>query len=195
MRQVNMIPPYNSMDLSVQVGSTAPDQKIMEWELWGDEHTIELFEVSIRFDGTNLGMIYQFTLDFLFFFNIIIVSGLSSALICLQECSLPLVDMTFACSPPTYSFLADPVSAPKRNTGEKGKIMLVTSTINFHNCTFSIQRQCISTCNSVLDSESPTSTLSIYSITSRPTLNNPRNIWVNRVFPPAFDADIYYIYS
>ena len=51
---------FNSMDLTVPVGLqnlNVPDQKIMEWEIWGDERTLELFEVYLRFDGANMGTI------------------------------------------------------------------------------------------------------------------------------------------
>lgn len=61
-RKATATPAFNSMDLTVPVGLTntiAPDQKIVEWEIWGDERTIELFEVHLRFDGSNMGTIQK----------------------------------------------------------------------------------------------------------------------------------------
>ena len=46
------------MDLSVGVDLTNPtpsDQKMAEWENWEEEHTIELFELQLRFDGFIMG--------------------------------------------------------------------------------------------------------------------------------------------
>ena len=52
------LPPFNSMDLSVGVDLTNPtpsDQKMVEWENWEEEHSIELFELQLRFDGFIMG--------------------------------------------------------------------------------------------------------------------------------------------
>lgn len=59
-RQATSMPSFNSMDLSVPVdltGMNPPDQKVIEWDNWGEERTIELFEVTLRFDGSSMGII------------------------------------------------------------------------------------------------------------------------------------------
>jgi hypothetical protein len=46
------------MDLSGGVDLTNPtpsDQKTVEWENWEEEHSIELFELQLRFDGLIMG--------------------------------------------------------------------------------------------------------------------------------------------
>lgn len=35
----------------------SPEQRDSEWENWGDERTIETFELNVRFDGTHLSKI------------------------------------------------------------------------------------------------------------------------------------------
>jgi len=52
------IPTFNSADLSAGVdltNSTTPGQKLVEWEDWEEEHSIELFELQLRFDGFIMG--------------------------------------------------------------------------------------------------------------------------------------------
>ena len=56
---------------------------------------------------------------------------------------MPLINMTFACAPPSPSTLADSGSPSKRNVGErnhveKGRVYLITATADFHDCTSSL---------------------------------------------------------
>ena len=56
------IPPFNSIDLSVGVdltNSTTPDQKTVQWDDWKEEHSIELFELQLRFDGFIMGKCFR----------------------------------------------------------------------------------------------------------------------------------------
>ena len=42
------------MDLSVNVDIptlVTPDQKAIEWENWGEERSLDVYEVQVRFDG------------------------------------------------------------------------------------------------------------------------------------------------
>ncbi|KAH9484366.1 hypothetical protein JR316_0003847 [Psilocybe cubensis] len=50
-------PPFNHMDLSAGGDSTDPnaaDQRTNDWENWGDEGVIEIFECYIKYDGESL---------------------------------------------------------------------------------------------------------------------------------------------
>lgn len=46
---------FNTMDLSVSGDLTSPDHKVVEWDNWGEEQAVDLHEVQIRFDGSQLG--------------------------------------------------------------------------------------------------------------------------------------------
>ncbi|KAF9484725.1 hypothetical protein BDN70DRAFT_872266 [Pholiota conissans] len=117
IRQANPIHSFNSMNLSVPVDLTnanAPDQKVVEWDIWGEERTIELFEVAFRFEP-----------------NIALVSTMLGSV----ECQTPLTSLTFACAPPqsqNTQATPDNHSPPKRNITERGKMFLLTSFIDFH---------------------------------------------------------------
>jgi hypothetical protein len=52
-------PSFNPMDLNVPLdasASTANPDPAVEWECWGEESTIELVEVQLKFDGNVMGM-------------------------------------------------------------------------------------------------------------------------------------------
>ncbi|KAF8965263.1 hypothetical protein BDZ97DRAFT_1918412 [Flammula alnicola] len=137
------VPSFNSMELSLPVdltNSSPPDQKTIEWENWGEERTIELFEVQLRFDGVSMALA---------------VSAIPSL-----ECTAPLTSLVFLCGPPPQSSQppSDSASPSKHNPAEKGKMYLATSSIDFHDYV-----------------KPPTSTISLYSLMSRPaSANNPR---------------------
>jgi hypothetical protein len=123
------------MDLSVPVdltGMNPPDQKVIEWDNWGEERTIELFEVTLRFDGSSMGIISLFhSLSSNLIAHLALVSNVVTSL----ECTAPLTGLTFACVPPQISAAtSDNNSIPNRNLAEKGKMFLVKSTIDFHDC-------------------------------------------------------------
>ncbi|KAF8910993.1 hypothetical protein CPB84DRAFT_1701767 [Gymnopilus junonius] len=109
---------FNTMDLSVTGDLTFPDHRAVEWDSWGEERTVELYEVQIRFDGFQLG----------------IALSQITTLDCLP---LFLSGLTFVCTPPP-SNPVPPVEAmmspsqPKPNPVDKGRIGLVTSYINFN---------------------------------------------------------------
>ncbi|KDR81679.1 hypothetical protein GALMADRAFT_239795 [Galerina marginata CBS 339.88] len=140
-------PAFDSMDLSVTRHLTSPDQKTAEWENWGEERTIELYEVQIRFDSVQmaLGVFQLSTLD----------------------CpTLALSGLTFICTPPRPNPPQTPLldatsspSQPKVNPPDKGKIGLVATYVNFHNYT-----------------KPPTSTLTLYSLALRAP-NSSSRIW------------------
>lgn len=50
-------PSFNLMDLSAgdnPADATTIDQRINDWEIWGEERVIEIFECHIKFDGDSL---------------------------------------------------------------------------------------------------------------------------------------------
>lgn len=175
---------FNTMDLSVTGDLTSPDHKTIEWENWGEERTVELYEVQIRFDGSQLGK----PLTFIIWAVSNMTLGLALNQITTLECQpLFLSSLTFICTPPSLNpvppaeAMMSP-SQPKLNPQDKGRIGLVTSYINFHDCgSFTKFYDLANSDRGVLtiflvDANSPTSTLTLHSIALRPVSNRP--VWV-----------------
>ena len=53
--------PFNSMDLGSDLAQTNASEGKCEWESWSEETKVELFDVHIIFDSSNLG-IFSFLL-------------------------------------------------------------------------------------------------------------------------------------
>lgn len=61
-RPIVNAPKFNTMDLSVPVNlptSKIPDQKSIQWENYGEERIIEIFELQLRFDGASMGKVIE----------------------------------------------------------------------------------------------------------------------------------------
>ncbi|KIM49322.1 hypothetical protein M413DRAFT_21564 [Hebeloma cylindrosporum] len=114
------IPQFNSMDLSVGVDLTniaASDQKMVEWENWEEEHSIELFELQLRFDGFIMALI-------------------CNSIPAIDWPSRPLSHLQFipALPPPNVPLQPESMqSSPNtRNTPpERGMMFLISSSIDF----------------------------------------------------------------
>jgi len=52
--------PFNSMDLSVPVDlshAMTTEQRTLDWETWGEERSVDIYEAHLKFDGMNMGKV------------------------------------------------------------------------------------------------------------------------------------------
>ncbi|KAF8163366.1 hypothetical protein B0H34DRAFT_650242 [Crassisporium funariophilum] len=133
------IAPFNSMDLSIPVDAPQllQEPRPMDWETSGDERTIELFEVHLRFDASYM------------------MAVISNPLPPMDYVATSLTNLVFICAPPAPASPVPPdlIRSPslrKPNVVEKGKMYLSIASLDFHNY-----------------SAPPTSQLLLYSLTHK----------------------------
>ncbi|KAF4615030.1 hypothetical protein D9613_003116 [Agrocybe pediades] len=113
---------FNSMDLSVNVdisGLPTHEKGVAEWENWGEERTLELYEVQIRFDGALLSLFVNH------------ISTLDSPSPC-------VANLTFVSAPtasPPQSEASQTQTQPKPAATDRGKVSLLANFMDLHNYT------------------------------------------------------------
>ncbi|CAA7271639.1 unnamed protein product [Cyclocybe aegerita] len=108
-------PPFNSMDLSIPIAipETHPqDHKSPEWDAWGEDNALDIYEIQLRFDGLTM----------------IFTSNLISTL----DHGSPIIsDISFMCAPPPPPTSAPAESSRERSVKERGRFYLAVASVDF----------------------------------------------------------------
>ncbi|KAF5381080.1 hypothetical protein D9615_004015 [Tricholomella constricta] len=90
-----------------------PNLQAMEWENWGEEVTINLCEIHLRYNGTNIGFVVEMLPP-------------------IRHCGSTLVDLNFISIPPSLD-VQKSSSSPRKNYNERGQFQfyLTSSFLNF----------------------------------------------------------------
>ncbi|GLB34886.1 hypothetical protein LshimejAT787_0204510 [Lyophyllum shimeji] len=93
-----------------------PELQSMEWESWGEESTINLYEVQVRHNGVQ-------------------IAGLTvEPLPPLLNCGGTLVDLKFISTPPSLDVQNSP-SSPRKRSNERGQFYIASSYLDFEDYT------------------------------------------------------------
>jgi hypothetical protein len=146
----NALSSFNTMDLGLSLEMSQPSSPeptpSVEWELWGEETTIELCEVQLGFDGASIStrivpLYLVFCLSFM--------SGISTNPLppIYHSSELQLNQLSFLCAPPSQVSISDSMKSPastkngkspKRTVQtqgqERGQIYLAASFLDFGDC-------------------------------------------------------------
>ncbi|KAJ3517171.1 hypothetical protein NLJ89_g668 [Agrocybe chaxingu] len=96
-------PPFNSMDLSVPITipETHPqDHKPPEWDAWGEDNALDIYEIQLRFDGLTM-----------------------------NHGSLIISDISFMCAPPPAPTSTQTESSHERSVKERGRLYLTVTSV------------------------------------------------------------------